>query len=118
MLASSVIIDDLNIVGIAITPREADEPLVVDAYAVGSGTIAPEQFQLVARRYAEVLQSPCLLEVQEFSARRAFDRLKRTYHAVLKQRCGVCAFERTNQVVGDYAYGVMSSVIDGALEAG
>ena len=115
MLASLVLIDDLNILGIAITPGEADAPLVVAAYAVGSGTIAPEQFQLVARRYAEVLQVPCLMEVQELSARRAFNQLKSTYHAVLKQLCGVCAFERTNQVAGHYADGVMSSVIAGAL---
>jgi hypothetical protein len=68
IVISLVIIDDLNVVRISVTPDKTDTPLVVDAYTVRPGAIALEQFQLIARRYAKILQLPCLT------------------HAVLKRR--------------------------------
>jgi hypothetical protein len=51
-----VIVNDLNLVGIAILPAKADAPLLVYANAVPAGSIAPEFLQSISRRYAEVVE--------------------------------------------------------------
>jgi hypothetical protein len=80
-----VVIDDLNVVRIAVPPHKTDTPLVIDPDAVRPGAIALEHFQLIARRHAKILQPPCLMQVQKFPARGPFNRLKAAYHAVLKK---------------------------------
>jgi hypothetical protein len=92
-----VIIDDLNVMRIAFTPAKADAPLVIHPNAVRPGAISLEQFQLVARRYAKILQPLCLMQVQKLPPRSTFDRLKPADHAVLKKRLGIRAFERPDQ---------------------
>jgi len=92
-----VVIHNLNVIRIAVTPGEANPPLVVDPNAVCPGAIAPEQFKLVSRRYPKILQAPCLMEVQELPPRRPLDGLKSTNQAVLKERRRICAFERPDQ---------------------
>ena len=44
----SVVVHDLDLVDIPLAPLEADSPLVVDPYAVLTGTVALESFQPVA----------------------------------------------------------------------
>jgi hypothetical protein len=92
-----VVIHNLNVIRIPITPSEADAPLVVDPNAVCPGAITPEQFKLVLRRHAKILQAPCLMEVQEFPPRSPLDGLKSTNQAVLKECRRICAFERPDQ---------------------
>jgi hypothetical protein len=81
-----VVIHNLNVMRIAVTPGEADPPLIVDPNAVCPGAITPEQFKLVSRRYPKILQAPCLMEVQELPPRSPLDGLKSTNQAVLKER--------------------------------
>ncbi len=68
-----VIIDNLDVVRIAITPHKTDAPLVIDPNAVRPGAIALEQFHLVAGRYAKIFQPPGLMEVQKFPPRGSFN---------------------------------------------
>jgi len=49
-----VIVDDFDVMRIAIAPAEADAPLAVDADAVLSFAIALQRFQPVARRRLQV----------------------------------------------------------------
>jgi hypothetical protein len=51
-----MVVSDLNIVRVAISPSEADTPLVVDADAVLTGSISPEPLKAIAWRDAQVLQ--------------------------------------------------------------
>jgi hypothetical protein len=51
-----VIIDDLNLVGIAILPAKADPPLLVHANTVLAGSIASELLQPISRGHAEVAE--------------------------------------------------------------
>jgi hypothetical protein len=44
-----MIIHDFHIPGVAITPSEADPPLVVDANAISARTIAFQAFEAVSR---------------------------------------------------------------------
>jgi hypothetical protein len=51
-----MIVNDLDLVGIAILPPEADAPLLVHANTVLACAIAPELLQSIARRHAQVVK--------------------------------------------------------------
>jgi len=51
-----MVIYNLDVVGISITPHEVDAPLIVDANAVLSFSVALERFQMITRRGREVAQ--------------------------------------------------------------
>jgi hypothetical protein len=51
-----VIVNDLDLMGVALLPSEADAPLVVHAGPVLPGTVAPELLQSLPRRDPEILQ--------------------------------------------------------------
>jgi hypothetical protein len=55
-----MVIDNFNVVRIAITPDEAQPPLVIDADAVLSGAVAGQRLQVVGRRLPEILQRGCV----------------------------------------------------------
>jgi hypothetical protein len=93
-----VVIHNLNFIRIAVTPFEADAPLIIDANAVRPGTIALQQFELISRRHAQILQPPRLMKIQKLSPCSPFDGLKSADHAVLKKRCGVGALEDPYQI--------------------
>ena len=52
-VTSSVIIDDLDLVSVAITPYKTDPPLIVDSNAVLALAIAGEFLEPISRRYPE-----------------------------------------------------------------
>jgi hypothetical protein len=45
-----MVIDDFDIVCVAVFPPEADAPLVVDSYAVLSFAVSAESFEAITRR--------------------------------------------------------------------
>jgi hypothetical protein len=51
-----MVVNKLNIVGIAIAPNEANAPLFVDAGAVLTSALAVERFQPVSRRAGKIIQ--------------------------------------------------------------
>jgi hypothetical protein len=51
-----VIVNDLDLVRIAILPTEADSPLVIDADAVLARAITAELLEAIPRRHPEILQ--------------------------------------------------------------
>ena len=107
----SVVIHNLNVMRIAVTPREADAPLIVDSNAICPRTVTLQQFKVVSRRNAKILDPPCLIQVQKLPPRRPFDGLKSPYHAVFKERLGVRALERPDQIPFYDVPGIMSNVI-------
>jgi hypothetical protein len=78
---------------IAVTPDEADAPLVIDANAIRPRAAAFQQFELVSGRHAKIPQPQRPMQVQELPPRKPFDGLKSPNHVVLKERRGVCALE-------------------------
>jgi hypothetical protein len=71
-----VIVDDLNVMSLAVTPDEANPPSIVDPYTVLSSPISLECFEMVARRHTEILQPPARMQVEQLAPRHAFDCLK------------------------------------------
>jgi hypothetical protein len=108
-----MLIYDLNVMRIALTPGKADAPSVVDSNAVRPRMIAFQQLQLVPGRHAKILQPQCPMQVQKLPPRRPFDGLESPNPTVLKKRRRVWALERTDQVSVYYVASVMSNVIPG-----
>ena len=52
-----MIVDDLNVVCVAITPHEADAESIVDSDAVLSSPVIFERLESVARKNRQVLES-------------------------------------------------------------
>ncbi len=50
-----VVVDDLDVISVAIGPVEADAPLVVYSDAVLTGSVTAQLFETVARRHTQVL---------------------------------------------------------------
>src|SRR5262245_2405237 len=63
----SVVVDDLDFVGIALSPDEADPPLVVDADRMLTAPIALQGLQPVARRHAKIIETDRVVEKTQFA---------------------------------------------------
>jgi len=48
LIAPSVVVDNLNILGSGNCPAEADSPLIIDAHAMLSLSISRERFEVIA----------------------------------------------------------------------
>ena len=71
-----MVIHNLNIVRIAVAPHKADAPLIVDANAVLSLSIALERFQVITRRRRQVAQLCCDIQLSKFSLRHPLETPK------------------------------------------
>ena len=76
-----MIVHDFHIVGIAVAPNKADAPLVVNADAVLSFSIAFQRFQVIAwwrlqiAKFGGDIQLPQLSLGHPFASPKAFDSL-------------------------------------------
>jgi hypothetical protein len=68
-----VTVNDLHVVGIAIPPAKADTPLLVHANTVLACAIAPELFQSIAGRHAQVVELLGRVHRHEFAQHRALE---------------------------------------------
>jgi len=88
-----VVIYDFNGMRTALTPGEADAPLVIDSNAIRPRAVAFQQFKVISRGHAKILQSQCSMQVQELPPCRPFNGLKSPNSVVFKERRGVGALE-------------------------
>jgi hypothetical protein len=58
----SVIVNDLNVPGIALIETKAQAPLVIDAYAELTRTVALEEFEPIVRGHPQVFKSSGTVE--------------------------------------------------------
>ena len=85
-----VIVDDLDVVRVAVLPPEADAPLIVDANAVLPGAIPFQLLQAVAGRDAEVLKLLRGVDEAELPEQRPLEVGREAADALaLKQALGV-----------------------------
>jgi hypothetical protein len=57
LLLSLVVVHDLDLVGIPISPHKADPPLVVDSNTVLTTPVTTQRFQPIRRRYPQVIEA-------------------------------------------------------------
>ena len=68
-----MIVHDLHLVGFAAVPNEADAPLVVDANAVLSFTVARKGLKPVPRRNSQVVQVRGVIQHHQLDLRPTLD---------------------------------------------
>jgi hypothetical protein len=93
-----VIIHYLDIIHFAITPDEADSPLIVNPNAMLTGSVSSERLEAVARRHAQLLQLPGGVKVKQLTPGHALDGPQPRHGLVLEQRLRVAASKRSNQI--------------------
>jgi hypothetical protein len=92
-----VIIHNLDLRRVAIVPRKANPPLVVDADAMPALAFPGQRFQPVARRHSQIIQTPRPVQVFQFAPRRVLNvrrQSPRTFPA--KDAFGFRTSERDN----------------------
>jgi hypothetical protein len=72
----SVVVHDLNVVGITAPPGEADAPLVIAASTVLAPAIALERLTLIARRSLKIVKHASPVKIEQLSPSRPLDCLK------------------------------------------
>ena len=112
-MASSVIVDDLDLMRIAAAPHEADPPALVDANAVLAGPVALEGFQVVARRATQIFQAARRRKVEQLPPGHPFDGPEARHGLVGEQRLRIPAAERANQSSVYSVACIPSSSMDG-----
>jgi hypothetical protein len=94
-----VIVDDFYLVGSAVSPHEADSPLVIDADAVLTCAAAFEQLQLVSWRSGQIRQAFSLMDLPQLTLRRPLEIVaKPTGEPAMKQRFGIAISEGSDHI--------------------
>ena len=60
-----MIVDDLDLPSVAITPDKADTPLLVDANAMVPKSVATKSFQPVARRDSQIIKATSRIDCKQ-----------------------------------------------------
>jgi len=89
----SVVVHDLNVVGITAPPGEADAPLVIDTTTVLTPAVALERLKLIARRGFQIFKNASPVEIEQLSPRGPRDCLESPNRHVPEQRLCVLAPE-------------------------
>lgn len=89
-----MVVDDLDVVCIAVVPAEADAPLVVDPDTVLAFSIASKRFEAVPRRCSQVVELPRAVQEEQLAAGDPFERTKSTYIAIIEQSLRVLRSKR------------------------
>ncbi len=84
-----MIIDDLDVIAVTITPDETDSPLLVDADGMLPLPVSVQGFQLVSRRKGEHTQLRRRMQLQQLPQRNPLERPKSPKMLVLKQLLGL-----------------------------
>jgi hypothetical protein len=92
-----MVVNNLNVAGAMVAPRETDSPLVVDPDAVGTSAVALQRFQVISRRRFQIFQALRLMKIEQLTARRALNGLETPDEPILKQRGGLSGLERPYQ---------------------
>jgi len=71
-----VIVDDLNLAGIPISPNKAETPLVIDSYPMSPLSVPMQCFQAVPRRSCHIPQLCRAVQLPQLSAGDFLDCLK------------------------------------------
>ena len=84
--SSLMVVNDLNVVGIAASPQETYTPLIIDADAVLTLAVGLQCFQTISWRNHQILQGASTVQVKQLSARYSFKGPK-ARHVRISEQC-------------------------------
>jgi hypothetical protein len=105
-----MIINDLNVEGVAVLPHETNPPLVIDTDTVLPLAIAFQRFESISRRRRQVLQFACSVKLPQFALGHAFDCPETADALTAIKPFGVFGPERLDHPPGYYVIRLTSSV--------
>src|ERR1700733_6090729 len=92
-----MVVDDLDLVSIFISPNEAQPELFVNPDGILAGPVPSQKFKGVAG-IAEVVQAPRRVQLEQLANRRLSDRLKPPHAGPVKDLFRVKAPKRANHI--------------------
>lgn len=110
-----MIVDNLHVVRLAITPREANPPPIVDPNTALPQPICLESFKTVPRRDSKIFEPLDRVKVEQLAACHALDRPESRSSSIVEERLGVPASERSDHNSAYDVGGIPSSAIDGKV---
>ena len=106
-----MVVDDLHIVGISVTPDKADAPLIVDANAVLPSAVTFERFQVITRGRGQITKLRGNIQLPEFPLRHPLEGPKPLEAQPGMKQLGLFQPERLNHSPKEYnVYRCTSSV--------
>jgi hypothetical protein len=91
-----IVVNYLDIVGIAVSPDKANAPSIIDADTVLTPAVAFQCFQAIPRRNQQVLQRAGAMEVQQFPTRDSLERAETRHVTIGEQRFRLLASKGAN----------------------
>jgi hypothetical protein len=89
-----VVVHDFDLVSAVVVPNKTDSPLIVDANAVLSFSIALQGFQVIARWHSQTDQFRYGVQLQQLAPSHALDMVEPGHHLASKQSLSVGTNER------------------------
>lgn len=93
-----VVVHDLNILGVAIHPNEADAVSIVDPDAVLSSPVAGQRFEPVSGKCRQVSKCARCVDLLQLPLGHPRDLLQTSAEVAGKQRLGLGVLERPDHV--------------------
>ena len=88
-----MVINYFNIKRISVLPAKANAPLIVDSNAPLAAPVALERFEAVLGRNAQIIETACDIQLQQFTQRNAFNVPETGNCLASKKRLGVAALK-------------------------
>jgi hypothetical protein len=108
--SSSVIVHDLHIPCRSLAPFEAYPPLIIDADAVLSTTVAMQSFEPIARRHPQIVELLGRVDGKQLGSCTALNLVRQRLDRITgKQRCRALVGEALDRGCGAYRKTVRSS---------
>jgi hypothetical protein len=101
-----MVIDDLDLVSVSLTPCEANAPLIVDADAVLAFAVTFQSLQSVARQRRKGAQIGRGVEHIQFSQRLPLDGPEALYRLPVEEALGVWASKGPHHLSSVYCFAV------------
>ena len=98
LIFPSVIVDDLDVECLASTPKKTNAPSIVDANTVLTLAAAFQSFESIPWRDSQIIQPPCLMQIQELSPGDPLEHSKSANRLIIEERFGISALERADHV--------------------
>jgi hypothetical protein len=106
-----VVVHNLDLECISITPDETNTPLVVDADAVLPFALAPQSLQPIARRRSQIAQLRSAIQLPQFAPRHMLDRSKLSARTSLVKLFRLVAFEGLDHLYASVQSGVFRRTV-------
>lgn len=98
MLILSVIVHNLDVIGVAISPMETYSPLIVDSDTVLPGPVSFQRFQPIPANLCQVVQAGRCMEASQPRTSSGFDRTESTAAEPSVKRLGFLALKREDHL--------------------